>query len=372
MMPFTVSKLPRFTILVLVIFAAALGVASPAQAFQKAFWGPASVDGKSQFPIYRDLGVSVFNYTISWNVVAPQRPERPTDPADPAYQWPSAVDDVIREAIQSRMKVAIMLIGAPGWANGGKDWRGAPKSGKDFGDFAEAVSRRYPNVSYWMIWGEPNNGLNFQPVYPLTQEQGTATRLPRRQRAAPRRYAQLVDAAYEAIKRVDRSDAVIGGMTYSGGSIRTYNWVRYLKLPNGERPRMDMWGHNPFGFRKPDFSTPQSSFGVIDFSDLPRLAEFLDQRIRRPDGEPLPLYLSEYTLPSGPEQEFPYYVAPGVQAEWISAALRLSRQYRRIDTFSYIHLYDTPPGSDGQQFVQSGLFDWRGTPKPGYDAFKQG
>ena len=362
----------RYPILFVLLAAAALVFAAPTHAVQKAFWGPASVDGKSQFPVYQDLGVSVFNTSLNWDVIAPQQPSRPRDPTDPAYQWPSELDGVIREALEHRMKVAIMVWGAPGWANGGKDWRWAPKNGEEFGDFAEAASRRYPGASYWMVWGEPTNGLNFRPSYPLTQEQGTATRLPRRQRTTPRRYAQLVEAAYERLKRVDASDAVIGGMTFSGGNIRTYNWVRYLKLSNGRRPRMDMWGHNPFGFRKPDFANPQSSFGLVDFSDLPRLAEFLDKRIRQPDGEPLPLYLSEYTLPSGPEQEFPYYVTPAIQAEWISDALRLSRQYRRIDTFGYIHLYDTPPGVDGQQFLQSGLLDWRGTPKPAYEAFKQG
>lgn len=356
----------------LVLTALGLGTAAPAHALNKGIWGTVEVEGQSQFPIYKDLGVTVYQYAIRWDDIAPQRPKRPTDPSDPAYQWPVVLDKAIKEASRYRMKVAVMIIGAPKWANGGKDWRWAPKRGDDFGKFAEAASRRYPAARYWMVWGESTNALNFQPLDPLTEATGNGTKITPRQRAGALRYARLVDAAYGAIKRVDRSDLLVGGMTFSGGDVRTYNWVRNLKLPNGRPPRMDLWGHNPFGFRKPDFKKPQSAFGVVDFSDLPRLASLLDKTIRRPNGRPLPLFLSEYTLATGPDAEFNYYVTLETQADWIKAALRLSRRWKRIDTFSYIHVYDDPPRADGGDRLQSGLLYSDGTRKPGYFAFKNG
>lgn len=362
----------RLALLALVTVAALLGPAASSHALEKGFWGPVRVEGRSQFPIYKDLGVTVYQYALRWESVAPTRPKRPTDPEDPAYQWPAGLDDAIKEARRYRIKLALMLIGAPPWANGGKDWRWAPKRGGEFGKFAEAASRRYPDTRYWMVWGEPTREGNFQPMDPLTDELAEGTRLTPRQRTAALRYSQLVDAAYAGVKRVDRSDLVIGGMTFSGGDIRTYNWVRSLKLSNGRPPRMDMWGHNPFSFRKPDFRKPQSTFGVVDFSDLPRLARLLDTRIRRPNGQPLSLYLSEFALPTGPDAEFNYYLTPGTQASWIRAGLKLSRRYRRIHTFGYIHLYDDPPRADGGPIIQSALLEASGAKKPGYQAFKKG
>ena len=354
----------------LVVGAVNLGATAPAHAFNKGFWGPALVEGRNDFSIYKDLGVSVYQTRLDWDAIAPQRPKRPTDPRDPAYVWPPGVERDIAEARRNGMKVALMIIGAPRWANGDRDSRWAPKRGDDFGKFAEAATRRYPAARYWMVWGEATNALNYQPMDPLTEAGGKGTKITRRQRTAARRYARMVDATYAAIKRVNRADRVVGGMTFSGGDVRTYNWVRNLKLPNGRPPRMDMWGHNPFGFRKPDFKKPQSTFGVVDFSDLPRLARLLDARIRRPDGRPLSLFLSEYTLATGPDAEFNYYVTPKTQADWIKAAMRLSRRWSRIDTFSWIHLFDSPPTSDFR--LQSGLLYSDGTRKPGYFAFKNG
>lgn len=362
----------RLALVALVTTILALGPAASSHALEKGFWGPTRVEGRSQFPIYKDLGVTVYQSALNWSVVAPTQPKQANDPEDPAYQWPEEVDFAIKEARRYRIKVALMIVGAPPWANGGRDSRWAPKRGDDFGKFAEAASRRYPDVRFWMVWGEPTREANFQPMDPLTDELANGTRLTARQKDAAQRYSRLIDAAYGAVKRVNRSDLVIGGMTFSGGDIRTYNWVRNLKLSNGRPPRMDMWGHNPFSFRKPDFRKPQSTFGVVDFSDLPRLARLLDTRIRRPDGKPLPLYISEFALPTGPDAEFNYYLTPGTQASWIRAGIKLSRRFRRIHTYGYIHLYDDPPRADGGPIVQSGLLEANGAKKPGYGAFKKG
>ena len=48
-------------------------------------WGPLEVNGVSQFPIYRELGVGIYQMGMSWSDVAPTRPENPRDPRDPAY-----------------------------------------------------------------------------------------------------------------------------------------------------------------------------------------------------------------------------------------------------------------------------------------------
>src|SRR5687767_14868525 len=93
--------------------------AEAAPSGKKAIWGPASVGGRSQFPIYRDLGVGIYQATLNWSEVAPTPPARPRDPADPAYRWPKALSFAIREARRYGIRVSLQLISSPPWANGG-------------------------------------------------------------------------------------------------------------------------------------------------------------------------------------------------------------------------------------------------------------
>jgi hypothetical protein len=120
---------------------------------KKAIWGPTQVDGVSQFPIYRDLGVGIYQMQLGWNAVAPTRPQRPGDPQDPAYRWPSEIDYAIRQGRSHGIRVALMLTQAPRWANGGRSSEWVPKRPRDFAAFARAASRRYPQVRLWMILG---------------------------------------------------------------------------------------------------------------------------------------------------------------------------------------------------------------------------
>ena len=78
---------------------------------------------------------------------------------------------------------------------------------------------------------------------------------------APHNYAQILDASYGALKSVSPANLVIGGNTFlSAGTnvIYPYQWIKYLTLPDGSRPRLDMYGHNPYGYRKPSLKGPPS------------------------------------------------------------------------------------------------------------------
>ncbi len=120
-----------------------------------------------------------------------------------------------------------------------------------------------------------------------------------------------------------------------------------------------MYAHNPFGWEDPNFSDPPSAYGEVQFSDLQRMAGWIDHYLHRG----LPIFISEWTIPTGPDREFNFYVDPGVAAQWIRDALRLSRGWRRIYALGWIHVYDSPPTSSG------GLLTRSGRPKPSYFAF---
>jgi hypothetical protein len=330
---------------------------SAASAFSKAIWGEVYRDGVNQFPIYKQLGVSIYEASLNWNVIAPTRPADSTNPSDPAYQWPPAIQQAVDQARRFHMRVLLQLVSSPRWANGGHSLDWVPNF-RDFANFAIAASRKYPSVHLWMIWGEPTRAGVFSPLYPAKPN----TRLNRKQQIAPHNYARLDDAAYGALKRVSRRNLVIGGSTYTTGAIDTEQWIDNLKLPNGRPPRMDMYSQNPFTFSAPSLSGQPSPDGTVQFQDLPRLAGWVDHHLRRG----MPLFFSEWTIPTCPDQEFNAYVDPPVAAHWVSTALRLLRHWKRAYGLGWIHVYDSLPQSCG------GLFTSSGVKKPLFNAFARG
>jgi hypothetical protein len=361
--------LRRASMMVTLIVIGALAVPTSAGAERyKSIWGPLEFKGVSQFPIYKRLGVGVFQMSMSWATVAPTRPANPSDPSDPAYAWPADFDRAIIAARHRGMRVSVLLSRAPGWANGGRASIWAPRDPADFADFAAAASRRYPGVRHWMIWGEPSKAARFQPL-----ARAPGRRLSARQRRGPRRYARLLDASYAALKRVDRRDLIVGGNTWTAGDVIPLNFIRAMRLPNGRRPRMDLYGHNPFGARIPDLREGPISYGTADFSDLDTLAGWLDRRgYRNARGKRLKLFLSELTLPTDhPNHEFNFFVTQDVQARWLGAALRIARRWNRIYTLGYLGLYDDPPRADGLE-VNRGLIALSGVRKPAYYVFRRG
>jgi hypothetical protein len=179
---------------------------------------------------------------------------------------------------------------------------------------------------------------------------------------APHNYARILDAAYGTLKAVSSANVVIGGSTFTGGDIDTQSWIQNLRLPNGHPPRMDMYAHNPFSWRTPAFSPTPSPNGQVQIADLHRLAGWIDTYLERG----IPIFLSEFTMPTHPDEEFPYFTSERGQAIWVRDVLRLSRGWKRIYSLGWIHVYDDPPVSYG------GLITAQGVPKPAFSAFAHG
>jgi hypothetical protein len=335
---------------------------------KKAIWGPISFRGASQFPIYSDLGVGIFEYGLRWNEVATRRPIAAADPADPAYAWPRALDRAVAEAADSGISIALMVKGTPRWANGGRPDNWVPKRVQDYADFVNAAARRYPAIHIWLIWGEPSRAVNFMPLTHETRDRP----LTKRQAVAPHNYARMLDAAYVALKASDPANLVVGGNTLTVGDISPLNWIRNLKLPNGRRPRMDLYGHNPFTARRPNLHKSPLGHGFADFSDLDTLARWLDRYLPQSGGRRLRLFLSEFLVPSDhASHEFDFHVSQMTQADWLKRALRIARGWSRIYTFGWYSLYDEPRNRAGNE-TNRGLINRRGKRKPSYFAYRRG
>jgi hypothetical protein len=345
--------------------ALALALASSAQAGGlKAIWGPHELPAGnaacpdpayrcSAFPTYRKLGVDVYQFQIHWDEVAPTRPAQPRNPGDPAYDW-SEVEQIVQAAEGSGIRLAALIQRSPRWASGHRVPIWAPKNPRWFADFAFAASRRFPGIRMWMIWGEPSRGENFQPMR-------------RGQRKGPRRYAELLDRAYAALKGARRSNVVIGGMTLNGGTIPPPQFVRWMKLRDGRPPRMDLWGHNPFEARPPDLrDDPLGNYR--GFNDIDTLfaeirAAYRDGRRRVPR-----LWLSEWTIVSDkPIRLFSgYFVSRAEQARRLRLAYRIVQRTRYVAGLGWFTLLDEP-WSD--QSAAWGLMQYNGVPKPSYYAY---
>lgn len=359
--------LPALALLALWLLPTARADAAPSP--QKLIWGP--TDEKA-FDVYADLNAGLYEFTVNWSLIAPTRPQNPTDPKDPAYTWTPVVDEVIKHAQARGIQVVLLVMGAPGWANGGKPWRWAPTNPQDYADFITAAARRWPQVRHWQVWGEPTRRDNFMPLPKHTE----GLELTKAQRRGPELYARILDAAYLALKAVNPANLVIGGNSFSGGDIRPLAFIKALRLPNGKPPRMDLYGQNPFGYRRPNLKTdlgnPKS--GVADFCDLDVVAEYLDRylsRAGRNKGK-LKLFLSEYFVPTDHANfEFNYWVSRKTAKVWLTDAFKIVRSWRRIYTLGWFDLYDEKPNGKGTE-VNRGLLTWDGRPKPAYYAFKNG
>jgi hypothetical protein len=214
-----------------------------------------------------------------------------------------------------------------------------------------------------MIWGEVNRAAVFQP-------------LPTNSPVGPRRYATLLRAAYRALKRERESNVVIGGMTFSFGEVRPAHFAKWMRLPSGKPPPLDLYGHNPFTRRFPDITDHgyagypgARDIGDIDlfYRELRGIYRGQYPKFRRRGPR---LWLSEFTISSDRgNNSFVFYVSRRDQARWLRAAYRIAHRSPFVAGLGWFELLDQPPSIPNGR--TNGLMTWDGQPKPAYFAYKR-
>jgi len=318
-------------------------------------------NGRTIFPQLRSLGTRVWSGGLSWAAAAPTRPSDPTSPTDPAYRWPATLARVLAAARANGIEPVLNISGFPSWANGGRSGEWAPSRPQDFADFAAAAVRKYPQVRRWIIISEPGNYYNFRP-------QGGHGR------TAPHLYSRLLDAAYAAMHAARHDVVVIGGGVHPYGLNDQYTtapdtFIANMVLPNGRRPRLDMFGINPYTERLLDLRLGKRPLRV-DFDDLDWLGKRLDQIW---PGRRLKIFIDEFGWNTEHEANgWLYYVSRTRQAANLQRAYALARRFRRVDTLCWFQLYDAPPSRNSTQWLNwtSGLRTWGGVKKPAWSAFR--
>jgi hypothetical protein len=316
--------------------------------------------GRWIFPELKTLGVRVWLSGFSWAQVARRRPKHPRSPRDKAYVWPKHLTLALNKARAAGIEPVLNVNGFPPWSNGGRDPTWVPSRASDYADFMAAAVRRYPQVRRWVVLAEPSHMVNFRP-------QGGGGR------RAPRLYARLLDAAYVAMHAARRNVIVIGGNMHPSGlnddrTTAPDTFLRYMVLPNGRRPRLDMFGVNPYTERPLAMALPYRR-GRVDFNDLDWLVRQLDRHWPR---RRLRLFIEEFGWNTEHEASGWLYVVPREkQAADLPKAYKIAAELPRIDTMCWFQLYDSAPHRDGSRWLNwtSGLRTSDGLKKPSWQSF---
>jgi hypothetical protein len=330
------------------------------------------------------LGADRVRLTAGWSVLEPQRGKF----SESGFR---SLDTAVKAVTKAGLAVQIDLaFWAPNWAVSkrlrGKNatrqrWRPDPVA---FGEFAEAVARRYnggklPAVRLWTTWNEPNH-----PTFLLPQSE--RTRAGRWRDVAPHIYRAMHEAGYAALKRVDPQNKVLlGGLSSRGarepGPSRNIPPLRFLRdmacVDDHLRPlrdpacrdfhplQADGFSYHPYSFE----AAPDVVYGgpdTVHLSDLGRLGDLLHQlhatgRIT----SDLPLYLTEFGYESNPPDNG-RGVPPETQARYMSLGSYLAWRTPNTSMFAQFLFQDI---SDPRSY-QTGLIYPDGQSKPALQAFK--
>jgi hypothetical protein len=306
-------------------------------------YGGGTIDYKVD--VLKRLGVDVVRYTLRWDRVAPRQPSDARDHTSAAYDW-GADDAILRGLRGGGIDVVVSLLGAPGWANGGRTFNWAPNDERSFADFAYAAAKRYPWVRKWTIWNEPNQARWLRPTTPEVYVR------------------RLLNPGYAAIHSATPAAVVAGGVTApragAGGGRSPVAWIRGM---GAVRARLDVYAHHPYPVR-PSTETPWlggcAHCSTITMADLERLR----REVRRAFGTKR-IWLTEYGYQTNPPDRT-LGVPLVTQAHHLSSASYRAFLAPDVDMLIQYLLYDDaePAG------WQSGLFTQPGAVKPGYWGFR--
>jgi hypothetical protein len=320
----------------------------------------------------RNLGGSFLKYTINWRTIAPVKPVAPTNPDDPAYVW-AKTDAAVDAAQANGLSVLATIHYVPVWAGtprvGGFD--ALPDRASDFADFVQAFAARYsrrnPGVIKWVeVWNEPNGDIFGG----------------RQSKRTPVKYAQMVDAAFAAVRRGGLPAKILAGATQPVGKgnyqqTKPIDFFERMKLPNGKRPRFDQISMHPYvsskvvgTFIRPKCLLKRYKFcrAEADLGLWPRAAK----EVRKLLGNK-PLWVTEFAVLTHANTYNNFAFTPAQQPRVLKAAFKRLRNVPNLVGIAYYQLVDQKATSDAPKYNiswESGVYFWDLRKKPGYSVFR--
>jgi hypothetical protein len=363
------------------------------------------------------LGFDRVKVSVVWSLVAPSpnsahKPDfDATDPnAYPADAW-TRYDLVDQLAHRLGLGVYFQLTApAPRWAivpgasHHDHDWSHEPNA-REFGEFAEAVGRRYsgtfvpptataaptpvislplgvsisgqqqpsgfpssqplPAVTWWGIWNEPNFHAWLSPQVHYFHG--------RLHDFSPYMDRRLTDAGYAGLVASGHAhDTILIAEIASGGTVRPLRFVRDLYcLDSGYRPLRGLaavalgcptsgsraafvaahpalfhatgFAHHPYSFDHAPNTPFAGNPTVITLANLGQLERTLDRSLQA-YGRPggMPFYLTEWGYKTDPPNPFSHTTLTE-QADWLNEGEYMTWQDPRIRALAQFLLYDDTP-----------------------------
>lgn len=225
---------------------------------------------------FEQLGVSQIRVFLPWRAMEPTRG---------AYNWTIA-DRILDAAAQRGIAVVGAVTSTPVWASRNGFWlpNAAPNDPADYATFMTAVALRYgagsenPRIAAYEIWNEPNANIGWSP------EPNVAG------------YTALLKAAYTAIKAVEPTALIVGGVLGAGLSFGTWtiNPVNYLTqmYAAGAQGYFDALSFHPYNFSS-SFSAGMP-YANTPYRQLMSLRQLMDTN---GDADKL-IWTTEYGVPT--------------------------------------------------------------------------
>ena len=289
------------------------------------------------------LGPDVVRYTLRWDQIARKRPKRAVNPNDKAYDWRDS-DAVLTGLRKHHISALVTLYGSPGWANGHHAPNFVPLSRNTLAAFAVAAAKRYPWVSMWEVWNEPNLRTFLRPNSPSLYVR------------------RLLNPTYAALHDTHRGVRVAGGATSPRQTPTGTGPVAFMRGMRAAHARMDAYSHHPYPVSRretPSELNCRYCKGVLTLARLPELL----QEVRRDFGAKR-VWLTEYGYQTNPPDRY-LGVSRALQAKYLAQAAYLAWKAPRVDVLVHFMIRDEQKTGRWQ----SGLFTLAGARKPSFSSF---
>lgn len=303
-------------------------------------WAVSSVERDRAVSDVQELGAKWMRLTMSWHDI---------ETGPDSYSLLGHYDDAIRRAAASGTQVVVTVYTSPSWASGETNRESPPLDAADYADFMRFAAARWgAQVDAWEVWNEPNLA-DFWSTGPNAA-----------------RYAQLLKAAYPAIKAADSgAEVVFGGLAYND-----YRFVEaaYAAVPNlGDY--YDVMATHPYprpANAAPDrvWLDPDGRIAVKAFAGYREVRKVMLAR-----GDDKPLWFTEFGWSTNTIDG--WGVSESQQAAYLDQALRCVEQdpYVRVAIW-YLHRNHPWAGDANTWADQLGLVRTDFSRKPAFDAFK--
>lgn len=336
------------------------------------------------------LGADVVKIQLYWDEVAPAGSRKPAgfDATDPSsYHWntyPGAVNAIIAAGMRPYLSIGSK---GPRWATNGRGRAGTGRpNAKEFGLFAQAVGRQFPNVHIWSMWNEPN-------LYSWLS--------PQRKNGVPQSpsiYRRLYLSAHSGLGASGHGGdkILLGELMPRGGNssrkIRPLDFLRemvcldsHYRQYRGRAARARGCGrvgriptsglaYHPYTLRGgPGINDGPGDAAIGQLDRVTKTLDALGRRGKLP--RELPLWITEFGYQTRPPDPI-FGVALKRAAAFMDASEWLAFNNPRVASYSQYTLWDDPPHQGGHPFQrwstwQSGLRFGNGKAKPSvYEAFR--